>query len=285
VHLNPAAKSYAVATDTGQLFAVHTSDDLPDTGTVVSAPVKQLSNRTFGETDPRTVKKKTATSAKFAGAVTFVDADTGDYTVSAPGATLLVHVPGAPKGSKRRAAKPAAPPAVGDEVQVTVSIEALKAGTDQGGGEVPPVTCPGQTPPPPPPPPGETPPPSGQAPPSAHKASPAGEASPLQSTLTQKSVEVTGQALGELNVEGAVDEICGEPISLLLSADDVRESQQDLTLLSSEDFDLTKLDVGEPLVATMTAEDDGSLTLDGLASDDGLKGANDPTTAQGDLAP
>ena len=290
VHLNPAASSYAVATKTNQLFAVHTKDPLPDTGTVVSAPVKQLSNRTFGEKDSRTVKKKAVTSAKFTGAVTFVDANTGDYAVSSQGATVLVHVPSASaKRSKRGSAKPAAPPAVGDDVLVTVSIDPPADDSAGDASDTPPVvTCPGQEPPPAAKSRARGPVHHRPAKRRAHRMKPRHRkkpAEPQQSILTQASVEVTGQALGELNVEGQVDATCSDPSLLMLSADDVRESQQDLSLSAGDEFDLTKLAVGTPIVATMTAEDDGSLTLDGLASDDGLKGANDPGTAQGDLGP
>ena len=41
--------------------------------------------------------------------------------------------------------------------------------------------------------------------------------------------------------------------------------------------------MGDSVVATATVEEDGSLTLSGLAGDEGRKGAEDVALAQGDL--
>jgi hypothetical protein len=70
---------------------------------------------------------------------------------------------------------------------------------------------------------------------------------------------------------------------LLLSADDNRESEADLTLTVPKDIDAAKLKPGDSYLATATIEEDGSLTLSGIAGDEHTKGANNPASAQGDL--
>jgi hypothetical protein len=71
---------------------------------------------------------------------------------------------------------------------------------------------------------------------------------------------------------------------LLLSADDVRESESDLTLTVPPGIDATKLRLGDSYLATAEVDPDGALKLSGIASDEHTKGADDPASAQGDLA-
>lgn len=70
---------------------------------------------------------------------------------------------------------------------------------------------------------------------------------------------------------------------LLLSADDTRASEQDLLLTVPETIKTAKLKVGDSFLATATVEPDGSLKLAGLASDEHRKGADNASSAQGDL--
>ena len=77
--------------------------------------------------------------------------------------------------------------------------------------------------------------------------------------------------------------VCPATGQILLSADDTRASGEDLLLTVGPKIKASKLKVGESLLATATVEPDGSLTLAGAASDEKVKGADDPKTAQGDL--
>lgn len=90
VHLVPAAKTYVIATDTGELVPVH-ADKLQDLGTKVQTVVHQLANGTFGER--KITKKGSSKTAKLSGTVTYVDPTARVYSVSVRGASLLVHVP------------------------------------------------------------------------------------------------------------------------------------------------------------------------------------------------
>ena len=62
-----------------------------------------------------------------------------------------------------------------------------------------------------------------------------------------------------------------------------RESSQDLTLAVPPTIDPNKLKIGDSYLATATVDEDGSLTLAGIASDERTRGADDASSAQGDL--
>ena len=77
---------------------------------------------------------------------------------------------------------------------------------------------------------------------------------------------------------------CPGAKQLVLSADDIRESGQDLTLTAPNGIDLAELTLGDSVGVTATIDEQGSLSLSGVASDEGGAGANDSTSGQGDLA-
>jgi hypothetical protein len=119
VHTNPAAGSYALAIEGGELVSIH-APKLPNPGTKLSASLRRLANGTFAEAGEPEAEKKQATAVTFRGAITFADADptTPAYTVSGRGASLLVHVAPDPTA--------AAPelPTIGSYVTVTAKLEA-----------------------------------------------------------------------------------------------------------------------------------------------------------------
>lgn len=103
--------------------------------------------------------------------------------------------------------------------------------------------------------------------------------------LTQTELNGGGAPFTHLELEGIVGAVEAEAAHLLLSADDIRESGQDITLNVPADIDVTKLTAGDSYLASADIGADGSLTLTGLASDERTKGAEDAKTAQGDLVP
>ncbi len=118
VHVSPAAGSYAMAIDGGELIAIH-APELPDPGAQLSGPLRQLANSTYAEAAELEVGKKTAKEATLGGTVTFVDPNPAApaYTVSGRGSSLLVQVEPDPSGAVPEL------PAVGSLVKVTVKIE------------------------------------------------------------------------------------------------------------------------------------------------------------------
>lgn len=103
--------------------------------------------------------------------------------------------------------------------------------------------------------------------------------------LTQTQLSGGGAPFTHVELEGIVGAVEAETAHLLLSADDVRESGLDITLNVPADIDVTKLTLGDSVLAGAEIGADGSLTLTGLASDERAKGAEDTKTAQGDLVP
>lgn len=86
-----------------------------------------------------------------------------------------------------------------------------------------------------------------------------------------------------LELSGIYAGLSSDTGQLLLSADDNRESGVDLTLTVPPGIDPSRLKVGDSYLATATVEEDGSLTLAGLAGDERTRGADDASSAQGDL--
>ena len=197
VHLNTVAGSYAVATNTGQLFGVHPDPNakrtvkLPKVGTTVSAPVKPLFNGTFEEKGART-ESGSASGAKFSGTVGFTDAATSTYTVSVKGVSLLIHVPGAGAAAPKL-------PNVGDYVTVTASIEKGIPATI--APQPLPQGCEG---------------PADQTPPEQ----------PTTSLVQRKLSTPTPSTF--LYFEGTIDGVCPSTDQLVISADDGSESMTDL---------------------------------------------------------
>jgi hypothetical protein len=102
--------------------------------------------------------------------------------------------------------------------------------------------------------------------------------------LAQRGIEIEpGEPSTYLDLSGIYAGISTETGQLLLSADDTRASEADLSLVIPPAIDTSRLEAGESLLATAELAEDGTLTLAGLASDEQIEGADDPTDAQGDL--
>jgi hypothetical protein len=251
VRANPAAGSYTLAAPSGELVSVH-APKLPKAGTKLAIEATPLPNNTFAEGERE--KAGTATKSSFTGVVTYVDPDPLDpvYTVSGRGSSLLVHADPAALATL---------PALGAYAKVAVTIEPAPS--------APEATPPAEILPPPP-----------CAPDPALKA-------PAASTtrLVQRKLEVeTTEPATYMDLAGVVTALCPATGQLLLSADDMRESGTDLTLTVPVKIKTAGLKLGQSLLATAEVAEDGTLTLAGLASDEGLKGAEDEKAAQGDLA-
>lgn len=117
VHVSPAAGSYAMAIDGGELISIH-APELPDPGAQLSGPLRQLANGTYAEAAELDLGKKAVKEGTFSGTVTFVDANPAApaYTVSGRGSSLPVRVEPDPSGTAPEL------PAVGALVKVTAKI-------------------------------------------------------------------------------------------------------------------------------------------------------------------
>lgn len=117
VAANPAAGSYALALDGGELVAVH-APDLPEPGTKLSGPLRPLANATYAEAGELEAEKTKAKAVELEGAVTWAGPPEApsSYTVSGRGVSLLVGVPADPAGA------PAELPALGSLVKVKARI-------------------------------------------------------------------------------------------------------------------------------------------------------------------
>ena len=115
-------------------------------------------------------------------------------------------------------------------------------------------------------------------------------------TLTQTSLLVDFEELDSASGASVVQAVCpaGEPgptgaiaeqPSLVVSADDSRESGTDVVIAVPEDIDATLYEPGQPIAYELdpSPEEGEPLTLGGVASDDGSKGADDEETGQGTL--
>lgn len=253
VRANPAADSYTLAAPSGELVSVHAAK-LPPAGAKLAVEATPLPNNTFAEESRK--KAGAATGASFAGVVTWVGADPAApaYTVSGRGSSLLVHAD---------PANPAALPALGAYAKVGVAIEPAPAAAPE-------ATPPAAAPQPPPP------------------CAPDPALAPLPAPATrlvqrQLEVEATDPAT-YVDLAGVVTALCPASGQVLISADDLRESGADLTLAVPAKIKTAKLRLGDSLLATAEVGAAGTLTLAGLASDEGLEGAEDAKSAQGDLA-
>ena len=249
VHVNPAAGSYAMAIAGGELVAVHAAK-LPSPGEKLTVEAEPLENNTFAEGD----REKTGTSAQATarGVVTFVDPDPAApaYTLSGRGSSLLVRLPsaGAPL------------PELGAYATVGIGIDQPPPEGEPASAEPAPAEPPACAPDP------------ALPPPPAQKL-----------VAVQRSLKAEPEPATYLDLAGVVSGICPETGQLLLSADDLRASESDLLLAVPAKIKVAKLEIGESVVATATVEADGSLTLAGIAGDEGRKGAEDASLAQGDL--
>jgi hypothetical protein len=266
VRVNPVAQSYTIASN-GGLIAIHT-DAPPQAGGQVHVPVRKLKNGSYAEQGARS-QTGTTDNASFLGTVTYcadlerpsapcdggTSTDHYVYSVSSLGASVLVSAPLPAQG---------APPPVGSQVQVGVHIGAAFqpiAPTDPAEWK----TDPSCTPP--------------------YNEQTGLPAPPVTATeLTQTSVSTTATATNA-TLEAVVQTSCPSPTpNLVLSADDVRGAGRDLAALPiPTGIDPAKLTPGEAVQAALAVAGDGTLTLQGITSDQGTAGADDSTQGQGTL--
>jgi hypothetical protein len=275
VHVNSAAGSYVVAEPEGALSAIH-APTAPRPGTKLKVPIRSLANGTLAEAGTR-IKLGRQMRAKLSGTVTYVDPTPAApaYTVSKRGVSLLVHVHPDPTGLAP------ALPALGAFANVAVDIEATQPASQATASDTP---APAAT----------------QEPPAASAvAEPLGVAQPTcapdptqlplppikpPAVLWQRSLDAQGAPFTYGDFAGIVTAVCPEEGKLRVSADDIREGEMDLLFDVPPTIDMTQLRAGDSILATATIAADGTLSLTGLASDEHMKGANDPETARGDLA-
>jgi hypothetical protein len=260
VHANRAARSYAMAIDGGELVSVHAAK-LPPPGSKLGLLARPLANNTFAEAEPRDLEGK-AKRATFRGAVTFLDADPADptYTVSGRGASILVHVRPDPAGATPQL------PALGSYATVTVDVDLAPA-----------TGSPAETP---------QPPPSPTVPPltcTPDLTLPSLKPAAAPARLWQRRIEVEGEPSTYVDLAGIVTAVCPDQGRLTISADGAREGERDLELIVPTAIATDGLLIADSIVATAMIGEDGSLTLAGLAGDEGVNGADDGSSAQGDL--
>jgi hypothetical protein len=268
VHLNKAAGSYVVAGTGGSLAAVHAAT-APRLGTAIEVPVRTLANGTFAEAGTR-VRSGSRSRAEVRGVVTYVDSSevSPAYVVSERGVSLFVRVGPDPTGS------PPPLPMLGSIAEVTVDIEKTEPVSDSAEPLPDSEPAPSTT---------ESTFESGGCAPDPAEPLQAQTRSPF--ALWQRHLEVAGTPLGQSDFSGVVVAVCPHLGQILLSADDVRASGRDLLFdLAAEDIDLSKVQVGDSILATARIGTGGKLSLTGLASDERTKGADDGEAVQGDLA-
>jgi hypothetical protein len=266
MHVNDAAESFVLTTGKGQMNAIH-AKKLPETGTKLEVPVRELANGTYAE-DGKEKRSGSAKKVKFQGLVTYSDTTSGVYTVSRKGASVLVHQDPA-------AQPPPEAPAIGAQLTVSATIDNPPADDDTAPAPGDPVA-----------PPTTTTPTTTVAAPSPCGTPPEPPPAP-ETILTELSHTVDIEFLGYSEFEGIVQGVCADTGELILSADDLRESGADLTLPLGEDtgIDLAAIEPGDVVDASAVIEEETSaLSLTGISSDQRIKGADDPALAQGDQA-
>lgn len=275
VHVNSAAGSYTVAEPSGALTTVH-APTAPQPGTKLKVPIRSLANGTLAESGTRIRLGKQA-RAKLSGIVTYVDPTPAApaYTVSKRGVSLLVNVHPDPTGLAPTL------PALGAFANVAVDIEATQPASSASpsdasapaGMQEPSVATAVVEP-------------SGMVPPSCAPDPTQPPLPPIEppAVLWQRSLEAQGTPFTYGDFEGIVTAVCPEKGKLRISADDIREGGVDLLFDVPPTIDTTQLQAGNSILATATIAAGGALSLTGLASDEHRKGADDPDTAQGDLA-
>ena len=268
VQVNRSSGSYALAQSAGPLVAIH-SRRLPELGARVRTPVKTLVNGTYGEDGKRKTRGR-ADKATFSGVVPFRDDEPGKdfYTVSSTGTSVLVRM--TPDG-----AGVATPPPFASSVTVTVRLGAPPpppAQTTPGTGTTTTTTT---TP---------TPPQSGGCDSDGEAVSPTPKAG---SSLvpTQTELKVDQQSVTDGDIAGTVQAVCPGTGQLVLSADGARESERDVVVSvpGSTGIDLRQVSVGSTVIAGVELKQPSGLVLHGIASDQGIKGANTQTEIQGSL--
>jgi len=249
VHVNPAAGSYALAIAGGELVSIHAAK-LPTPGEKLTVQAEPLDNSTFAEDE----REKTGTSAQASarGVVTYIDDDPAApaYTLSGRGSSILVQVPASPAPRL---------PALGAYATVGMKFEAAQPRQPPAVAAEP--TAAGAC-----------------APDPALKPLP-----PPQKIVVQRTLKTEPEPATYVDMAGIVSAVCPATKQLLLSADDLRASEDDLLIAVPDAIGTAKLKIGESVVATATVEEGGSLTLAGLANDEGRQGAENTSLALGDL--
>lgn len=251
VHANPAAVSYTMVIDGGEPVSVHAAK-LPLPGEKLTVEASPLTTNTFAEEGRE--RSGSAQGASMRGVVTYVDADPSDpaYTLSGRGFSILIHLPPSPAPQL---------PALGAYATVGVGFEK----------PAPPPTTPEVVPPEP-------------AAAGSCLPDPALRPAPTPKRIAvQRTFKAESEPATYFDLAGIVSAVCPATKQLLISADDLRAGEDDLLLAVPGQLQTDKLKVGESIVATATIEEDGTLTLSGLAGNQGRKGAESPSLAQGDL--
>jgi hypothetical protein len=259
VHVNPMAESYALAVR-GELYAVH-AKKLPEAGDRIEVAIAELANGTYSEDGERETDGSTE-EGTLNGFVTFVDAkgQRPGYALSMRGVSVLIELPSQPSADEV--------PKLGTFVSVDVDIAqpspsraTLRRRADRDPAPVVAAAdesgCARETP-----------------------ARPVKESA----RLVQRHLEPTGDEYSYLDLAGTVQAICPGSKQLLISADDIRMGGSDLTLAAPKDIDLELLEIDQAVLATANVDEDGTMSVAGLASDEGIDGADDIDQLQGDFA-
>lgn len=248
VHVNPAAGSYTMAIAGGELVSVHAAK-LPTAGEKLTAEGAPLTNNTFAEEERE--KAGSTKQASIRGVVTYVSADPARpaYAVSGRGSSILI------QGAADQL------PVLGAYATVGVQIEK-------------PPAAPASP---------ESPPPAPEVVPTCTPDPTLQPAPAPKHSLVQRSLEAEPEPATYFDLAGVVSAVCPATGQLLISADDTRASGSDLLVAVPPAIKTAKLKVGDSVVATATLEAGAPLTLAGLASDEGTKGAEDAALAFGDL--
>lgn len=249
VHANPAAGSYTLAIIGGELVSVH-APKLPLPGEKLAVEALPLLNNTFAEEERE--RSGSAPRAELRGVVTYVDPDPAApaYALSGRGSSILVHLPSAPAPEL---------PVLGAFATVDVGIE-KPAPPQPEAAPIEPAAAEACVPDP------------------SLKPAPA-----PQRIIVQRTIEAEPEPATYFDLAGIVSAVCPATGQLLISADDLRVSGDDLILTVPGQFKTGKLKVGESIVATASVQENGTLTLAGIASDEETKGAEESASAQGDL--
>lgn len=127
---NARAHSFVVAERKGHLVSVH-SRQSPSLGRLVVVKAKQLRNGTYAAHHVA-VSRKSTKMVRIRGVVTFVSRRRHEFTVSAGGASLLVHSSSKLANHAMAASTAGALPSVGDDVTVETQIGDQGDLEDQG---------------------------------------------------------------------------------------------------------------------------------------------------------
>lgn len=105
-----------------------------------------------------------------------------------------------------------------------------------------------------------------------------------EEALRQRELAIEpGEPSTYLDLAGIAGTFAPETSQLLFSADGMRASEADLTLVVPPGIDPERVRPGDSYLATAEVQPDGSLLLKGIASDEHYRGADDASSAQGDL--